>query len=269
MKIELADRIRELPPYLFARIDALKKEAAQEGQGSHRSRASAIPTCRRRRTSSPRWPRRRATRRPTATRRTSGMEDFRRGRRAASCRRRFGVTLDPDKEVIVADRLEGGHRPLPVRASSTRATSCWCPTPATRSTRRHQVRRRRAVLRCRCARENGFLPDLDAIPADVARRAKILWINYPNNPTGGARRRRLLRGGGRASRSSTTSSSPATSPTARSYYDGAAAVASCETPGATDVGIEFHSLSKTYNMTGWRVGLACGNRDADRAASAR
>ena len=106
--------------------------------------------------------------------------------------------------------------------------------------------------------ERGWLPDLSAIPEDVARKAKIMWINYPNNPTGGL----------------------ATEPFfeevvafAKKYdvavchdaaysevtYDGYVAPSFLQTPGAMDVGIEFHSLSKTYNMTGWRVGMAVGN----------
>ena len=117
-------------------------------------------------------------------------------------------------------------------------------------------------------RENGFLPDLDAIPADVARRAKIMWINYPNNPTAALAAPGLLREASSRSRRSTTSSSPAISPTARCTTRRRRR-SFLETPGAREVGIEFHSLSKTYNMTGWRVGWACGNADAGRRASAR
>jgi len=106
--------------------------------------------------------------------------------------------------------------------------------------------------------ERGFLPDLDAIPEEVARRARILWINYPNNPTAAvapmsffeeavafARRYNLL-----------VCHDNAYSDVA---YDGYRAPSFLQVPGARDVGVEFHSLSKTYNMTGWRSGMMVGN----------
>ena len=106
--------------------------------------------------------------------------------------------------------------------------------------------------------ENDWLPDLAAIPEDIARKSKILWLNYPNNPTG-------------------ATADPAfykevvdfakkydigvlhDAPYSEIAYDGYQPVSFLETPGAMDVGMEFHSLSKTYNMTGWRVGMAVGN----------
>ena len=111
--------------------------------------------------------------------------------------------------------------------------------------------------------ENGFLPDLDAIPADVAARAKMLWLNYPNNPTGAVADidffERVVR-----SRSGTTSRSATTGRTAKWRTTVIAPVSFLEAPGREDVGIEFHSLSKSYNMTGWRIGMAVG-QPADRS----
>ena len=106
--------------------------------------------------------------------------------------------------------------------------------------------------------ERGWLPDLSAIPADVAERAKVIWINYPNNPTGGL---------------ATPEFFEEVVAFAKEYdivvchdaaysevtFDGYVAPSFLQTPGAIDVGIEFHSLSKTYNMTGWRIGMAVGN----------
>ena len=107
-------------------------------------------------------------------------------------------------------------------------------------------------------RENGFLPDLEAIPAEVLARARVLWLNYPNNPTGAvadrdfyervvafAREHRIV-----------VLSDNAYSEMA---FDGYRAPSFLETPGALEVGAEFHSLSKTYNMTGWRAGFAGGH----------
>jgi LL-diaminopimelate aminotransferase len=111
---------------------------------------------------------------------------------------------------------------------------------------------------------NNFLPELDKIPANVLKKAKLLYINYPNNPTGAvadlgffekcvkfAKQHDLL----------------LVSDLAYSEmgYDGFKPHSVLEVPGAKDVTIEFHSLSKTYNMTGWRIGMAVGNKEAVHA----
>ena len=111
--------------------------------------------------------------------------------------------------------------------------------------------------------ENDFLPDLSAIPEDVLKRAKVLWINYPNNPTAAvadisfyeevvafAKKWDLA-----------VCHDAAYSEVA---FDGYKPVSFLEAPGARDVGIEFHSLSKSYNMTGWRIGMAVGNAELIR-----
>lgn len=105
---------------------------------------------------------------------------------------------------------------------------------------------------------NGFLPDLDAIPQEVARKAKLLWINYPNNPTGAL---------------ATLEFFEKLVAYCQQYdillchdhaysemaYDGYKPPSILQVAGAKDVAIEFHSLSKSYNMTGWRVGFVVGN----------
>jgi LL-diaminopimelate aminotransferase len=108
--------------------------------------------------------------------------------------------------------------------------------------------------------ELGFEPDLDAIPAETAARARLMFLNYPNNPTGAvvegdlfervvdfARRHDVIVVHDNAYSEIT--------------YDGYRAPSFLETPGAKDVGIEVFSLSKTYNMTGWRSGAVVGNAD--------
>ncbi len=115
--------------------------------------------------------------------------------------------------------------------------------------------------------ENGFLPDLAAIPANVARQAKLLFVNYPNNPTGAAatleffeelvdfaRDNELLIVQDAAYNEVT--------------FDGYQAPSILQVPGAKELAIEFHSLSKTFNMTGWRVGWAWGGCDHIDALSA-
>ena len=113
-------------------------------------------------------------------------------------------------------------------------------------------------------KENGFLPDLDAIPAEIAAKAKILWLNYPNNPTGAvadldffqkavdfARKNDLL-----LCHDSAYS---------EVSYDGYRAPSILQIPGAEEVAIEFGSCSKPFNMTGWRIGFAVGNAYAIEA----
>lgn len=107
-------------------------------------------------------------------------------------------------------------------------------------------------------KENGFLPDLSSIPEDIAHRAKLLYLNYPNNPTGA---------------SATVEFFTEVVEWARKYgvvvvhdapyaaltYDGLKPLSFLSVPGAKDVGVELHSLSKSYNMTGWRIGFIAGN----------
>lgn len=111
---------------------------------------------------------------------------------------------------------------------------------------------------------NGFLPVLEDIPAEIARKAKLMFLNYPNNPTGAiadveffakvvefARQYDIL--------------VCHDAPYSEMTFDGTVLPSILQAPGAKDVAIEFHSLSKTYNMTGWRIGWAAGNRDAVEA----
>ncbi len=114
--------------------------------------------------------------------------------------------------------------------------------------------------------KNGFLPDLDEIDEEIARKAKLMFINYPNNPTGAIADKSFFE---------------KVVQFAKKYdilichdfaysemsYDGYKANSFLEVDGAKDVGLEFHSLSKIYNMTGWRLGFAVGNTEAISALS--
>lgn len=112
--------------------------------------------------------------------------------------------------------------------------------------------------------EAGFLPDLDAIPPEVRRRARLMWLNYPNNPTGAVadvsffekavdfcRRHHILL--------------CHDAPYADVCFDGYRAPSILAVPGAKDAAIEFNSLSKSHNMAGWRIGMAVGNKVAVQA----
>lgn len=109
--------------------------------------------------------------------------------------------------------------------------------------------------------QNNFIPDLDQVPANVLKRAKILFVNYPNNPTGAVCDKAFLE---KAVAFARQNDLLLVSDLAYSEmgYDGYQPMSILEVPGAKDVAIEFHSLSKTYNMTGWRIGMAVGNKAA-------
>ncbi|OLN33372.1 LL-diaminopimelate aminotransferase [Desulfosporosinus metallidurans] len=106
--------------------------------------------------------------------------------------------------------------------------------------------------------ENGFLPDLDAIPAEVAQKAKLMFLNYPNNPTGAiADESFYLKVIAFAKKYDIIVCHDG--PYSEIAFQGYKPLSFLEVPGAKEVGIEFHSMSKTYNMTGWRIGWAAGN----------
>lgn len=109
--------------------------------------------------------------------------------------------------------------------------------------------------------ENGFLPILEDIPAEVARKAKLLFVNYPNNPTGAVATddfyKKVI-----AFAHEYDILICHDAPYSEMSFDGLKCRSILEFDGAKDVAIEFHSLSKTYNMTGWRLGWACGNAEA-------
>lgn len=112
--------------------------------------------------------------------------------------------------------------------------------------------------------ENKFVPNLDKIPANVLKKAKMLFINYPNNPTGAVAGKDFFE---KAVAFAKKNGLLLVSDLAYSEmgYDGYRPASVLEIPGAKDVTIEFHSLSKTYNMTGWRIGMAVGNKEAVQA----
>lgn len=106
--------------------------------------------------------------------------------------------------------------------------------------------------------EDGFLPDLSAIPEDVARGARVLWLNYPNNPTAAVADLAFFEEAVRFARRHDIVVCH-DGPYSEVAYDGYKPVSFLQAEGARDVGIEFHSLSKSFNMTGWRIGMAVGN----------
>ena len=112
--------------------------------------------------------------------------------------------------------------------------------------------------------ENGWLPDLSAIPAEVARDAKVMWLNYPNNPTGAVAEKAYYEEAIAFAREYDVGLLHDAA-YSEVVFDGYKALSFLEVEGAKDVGIEFHSLSKCFNMTGWRFGSAVGNSEMIQA----
>jgi LL-diaminopimelate aminotransferase len=112
--------------------------------------------------------------------------------------------------------------------------------------------------------EKNFLPDLEAIPADIRKQARILWLNYPNNPTGAVADLDFFRRVVSWARQHdiTVCHDAAYTEVA---FDGYQPASFLQAEGAKEVGVEFHSLSKSYNMTGWRIGMVVGNEEVVNA----
>ena len=112
--------------------------------------------------------------------------------------------------------------------------------------------------------ENGWLPDLDAIPKQVAKDARVMWLNYPNNPTAAIATldyyRKVVEFARRYDIAVLHDAAYS-----EVVFDGYRAPSFMEVDGAKEVGIEFHSLSKCFNMTGWRIAMAVGNADMIKA----
>ncbi|MEW6581490.1 MAG: LL-diaminopimelate aminotransferase, partial [Actinomycetota bacterium] len=252
-----AERLRRLPPYLFAQIErkiAEKKAAGIDiislGIGDPDTPTpQVIVDAMQRHVARP------DTHQYPSNR---GRASFREAV-ASFYERRFGVSLDPESEVIPAMGAKEAIAnvnlafldPGDVALASDPGYPVYTTGPLLAGAE---------PVAMPLVPGLGFEPDLDAIPEDVARRARVMFLNYPNNPTGAvvegdlfarvvefARRHDIVVVHDNAYSEIT--------------YDGYRAPSFLETPGAKDVGIEVFSLSKTYNMTGWRSGAVLGNPD--------
>ena len=252
-----AERLRRLPPYLFAQIEqkiAAKRAAGVDiislGIGDPDTPTPALVVeAMREQVADP------GTHQYPSNRGRLGFREA----VAEFYDRRFGVALDPESEIIpalgakeaVANVNLAFLDPGDVALASDPGYPVYTTGPLLAGAE---------PVPMPLLAELGFQPDLEAIPAEVARRARIMFLNYPNNPTGGvvddgfferavefARRHDVIVVHDNAYSEIT--------------YDGYRAPSFLEAPGAVDVGIEIFSLSKTYNMTGWRAGAVVGNRE--------
>jgi LL-diaminopimelate aminotransferase len=252
--IEESDRLKSLPPYLFVEIDRAKKRAINRGVKvidfgigdpdlptpdfviKALQRAAANPNTHH-------YPLDR------------GNFEF---RKAVSdwCRKRFKVSFDPETEVLPLIGSKEGIAHLPL-AFLNPGDVALVPDPCYPPYKSGTLFAGGVVHLMPLKEERGFLPDFEAVPGGIRDRAKIIFVNYPNNPTGAiaprafyeklirwARKHRIV-----------VASDLAYSEV---YFEKTKPLSIFEIEGARDVAIEFHSLSKTCNMTGWRVGFAVG-----------
>ena len=193
---------------------------------------------------------------------TDGLPDLRRAI-AHWYQQRFGVSLDPDKEVLpLIGAKEGiGHAAFCFLDPGDLAL---VPDPAYPVYGVGTMFAGAESYVMPLFERNGWLPELDAIPSDVARNAKIMWLNYPNNPTSAVATEEDF-----ASAIAFCRDNDIALLHDAAYsevgYDGYRASSFLQVDWAREIGLEFHSLSKTYNMTGWRIGMAVGNADMVQA----
>ena len=259
--MRIAKRLEAVPPYLFVEIS--RKIAQKKAQGedviSFAIGDPDLPTPRHildrlikevQVPANHRYPE------------SSGLPQFRQAV-ARWYQKRFGVDLDPDKEVVsLIGSKEGiAHMALCLIDPGDIAL---IPDPAYPVYESGTLFAGGESYPVPLLEENGYLPELDDIPARVLERAKVLWINYPNNPTGAVAEVEFYdKVVDFAKKHDLAVCSDA--PYSEIAFDGYVPTSFLQAQGAMDVGIEFHSLSKTYNMTGWRVAMAVGNPDLIKA----
>jgi LL-diaminopimelate aminotransferase len=183
-----------------------------------------------------------------------------RGAFARFYERRFGVTLDPEAEIIPALGAKEGVFNLNLAFLDPDSVALAADPGYPVYTGGPLLAGAEAVL-MPLLPERGFAPDLDAIGGDVAERARLLYLNYPNNPTGAIAPDGLFERAVEFGRENDVLIVHDASYT-ETTFDGYVAPSFLETPGAKDVGVEVFSLSKGWNMTGWRTAAIVGNAEA-------
>lgn len=258
MEIKWADRIAQLPPYLFAEIDKKKNEMKQKGVDVIDLGVGDPDT------PTPKHiieALKRAAEDPGTHRYPSytGMLSF---RQEASkwYKNRFGVDIDPRDEIVTLIGSKEGvaHTPL---AFINPGDIALVPDPGYPVYPVSVTFAGGTPYRMPLLKKNGFLPDLDAIPSDIAAKAKMMFLNYPNNPTSAVADREFFRKVVEFAEKNNILVCHDAAYT-EVAFDGFNPPSFLEVEGAKDVGIEYHSLSKTFNMTGWRLGFVAGNSNA-------
>jgi LL-diaminopimelate aminotransferase len=255
--MDLAKRLDRLPPYLFVEINQKIAELRAKGEevisfamgDPDLATPSHIIECICQAARDPanhRYPQ------------TAGLSELRRAI-AEWYETRFGVSLDADKEVLpLIGSKEGiGHMALCFIEPGNMAL---VPDPGYPPYYLGTILAGGEPYFMPLREENDFLPDFEAIPAGVADKAKLMWLNYPNNPTGAVAGLDFFEKAVCFAQQHTLvicHDAPYTEVT----FDGYKPPSFMQIPGARKIGVEFHSLSKTHHMTGWRTGMVVGNAD--------
>lgn len=259
--MEISNRLKSIPPYVFAELDKKRQAVVARGvdvinlgigDPDQPTPAHIVKAMQE------------ALKNPVNHRYPpfGGTKEY---REAATkwCHERFGIDINPDTEITsLIGSKEGIHNII--HAFVDPGDYSLIPDPAYPVYKSSTILAGGTPYGMPLTPENNFLADLDAIPADIVKKAKILFLNYPNNPTGAvcdlaylekavafARKNDLLFVHDLAYSEMT--------------FDGYKAHSVFEVPGAKDVAIELQSLSKMHNMTGWRIGFAIGNSYAIKA----
>ena len=257
ISVQLSDRVKNLPPYLFAAIDKMKQDALAKGidlidlsigDPDIPTPAHIVEAMKK------------AVENPAHHRYPSyeGMLSYR-DAVAGWYKKRFNVSLNPKTEVLsLIGSKEGiGHIPL---AFINPGDVVLVPSPGYPVYPVGTLFAAGESYIMPLKEENGFLPDFKIIPEDVFKKAKLMFINYPNNPTSATADAGFYKEAiNLAKKYNIIICHDAAY--SEVYYDNEKPISFLEIEGAKDVGIEFHSLSKTFNMTGWRIGFAAGNKD--------
>lgn len=257
--MQKAERLGKLPPYLFVQIRNKIREARERGidvislgvgDPDQPTPAHVVQALQQ------------AAEDPAnhqyPTDEEKGMLAFRRSV-AGWYKERFGVTLDPEREVLgLIGSKEGNHHLC--LATLNPGDVAILPDPGYPAYFASAVFAGAQVERVPLRREDGWLPRFDRISDDLASRAKLLFLCYPNNPTGAVASIEFYQQAvDWAKRYDVILVND--NPYSEIAYDGYRTASILQATGAMDVAVEFNSLSKPYNMTGWRIGMAVGNPD--------
>ncbi len=254
--LEWASRLKKLPPYLFAELDEKKEKKLAEGVDvidmgvgdPDMPTPSPIIEAMKKALEKPEH-----HRYPTY----NGMKSFREAV-ARWYKKRFNVELDPETEVVALIGSKEGIAHLPL-AFIEEGDVVLVPDPGYPVYHSATVLAGGEPYHFPLREETGFLPDVEAIPEDILKKAKIMFLNYPNNPTSACATKETFEKLVKLAKEYKFIIAHDAAYSEIYYEDPPISI--LEVPEAKDVAIEFHSLSKTFNMTGWRIGMAVGNSE--------
>jgi LL-diaminopimelate aminotransferase len=258
-----SDAVKKLPPYLFAEIDRKKKELITKGVDII-SFGVGDPD-----TPTPKFiikAMKKALDNPKYHQYPfgAGLESFRE-EVANFCKKRFNINLDPETEIHALIGSKDGITHLPL-AFINSGDVVLCPEPGYPGYNAGVIFGKGEPYFMPILEKNNFFPDFNLIPQDILKRAKLMFLNYPNNPTSAVCSESNFK---KALEFAKKNNIIIAHDSAYSeiYYDNKKPMSFLELPGAKDISIEFHSLSKTFNMTGWRIGFAIGNKNIIKGLS--